>query len=137
MFRLLFALTAVQCADTTTFRLHMRCVVSLPQQTFCRKIQICQNKCIRFCLKLNNRDHEGVEEFRKINWLPTKERVEQCVCAKSCLPHTHPNYTNLSIMATTREGHTADYNYHTEILVMVTKLFLSQARNYGIIYLLK
>ena len=33
------------------------------------------------CLKLNNRDHVGVKEFREINWLPTKERFEQCVCA--------------------------------------------------------
>ena len=58
----------------------MCCVVSYPQQTFCQKIQICQNKCIRFCLKLKNRDHVGVKEFREINWLPTKERFEQCVC---------------------------------------------------------
>ena len=52
----------------------------LPQQSFRQKIQMCQNNCIRFCLKLNNRDHVGVKEFREINWLPTKERFEQCVC---------------------------------------------------------
>ena len=46
---------------------------------FVKIFQICQNKCIRFCLKLNNRDHAGVKEFREINWLPTKERSEQCV----------------------------------------------------------
>ena len=48
---------------------------------FVKKIQICQNKCIRFCLKLNNRDHVDVKEFREIYWLPTKERFEQCICA--------------------------------------------------------
>ena len=47
---------------------------------FVKKIQISQNKCIRFCLKLDNREHIGVGEFRKINWLPTKERFEQCLC---------------------------------------------------------
>ena len=32
-------------------------------------------------LKLNSRDHVGVKEFREINWIPSKERLEQCVCA--------------------------------------------------------
>ena len=32
-----------------------------------------------FCLYLDNRAHLGLEEFRKINWLPTRERFEQCV----------------------------------------------------------
>ena len=47
---------------------------------FSRKVQIAQNKCIRFCLSLENRTHIGIDEFRKINWLPTRERFEQCVC---------------------------------------------------------
>ena len=42
-------------------------------------MQTCQNKCIRFCLNMGNRDHIGVQEFKKINWLPTKERFEQCL----------------------------------------------------------
>ena len=41
--KLLFALTVMQCTDTTTFRSNKR---------FVKKIQICQNKCIRFCLQL-------------------------------------------------------------------------------------
>ena len=41
--------------------------------------KIAQNKCIRFCLFLENRAHIGINEFRKINWLPTRERFEQCV----------------------------------------------------------
>ena len=45
-----------------------------------KKIQISQNKCIRYCLKLDNRSHVGVVEFKKLNWLPTKERVYQCIC---------------------------------------------------------
>ena len=39
-----------------------------------------QNKCIRFCLSLGNRHHIGMAEFKKINWLPTRERFIQCVC---------------------------------------------------------
>ena len=49
-------------------------------QKFKGKIQSAQNKCIRFCLMLGNRAHIGVNEFQRINWLPTKKRFEQCVC---------------------------------------------------------
>ena len=44
-----------------------------------KKIQTAQNKCIRFCLGLENRDHIGVNEFKTINWLPVQNRYEQCV----------------------------------------------------------
>ena len=43
------------------------------------KLQVTQNKCIRFCLKVNSRQHIEAKEFKKINWLSTKERVEQCI----------------------------------------------------------
>ena len=45
-----------------------------------KKIQTSQNKCIKYCLNLDNRTHVGIDEFIKINWLPTKERVVQCIC---------------------------------------------------------
>ena len=44
-----------------------------------KKLQITQNKCIRFCLGLDNRTHIGVNEFKTINWLPTQDRYKQCV----------------------------------------------------------
>ena len=47
-----------------------------------KKIQTAQNKCIRFCLNLSNRAHIGINEFKTVNWLPTKERSEQCTAAK-------------------------------------------------------
>ena len=31
-------------------------------------------------MKLDNRSHVGVVELKKLNWLPTKERVYQCIC---------------------------------------------------------
>ena len=46
-----------------------------------KKIQAAQNKCIRFYLKLKNTAHIGVAEFKAINWLSTKNRMDQCVCA--------------------------------------------------------
>ena len=45
-----------------------------------KRIQIAQNKCIRYCLNLDNKAHIGKNEFLKIIWLPTKKRVEQCIC---------------------------------------------------------
>ena len=44
-----------------------------------KKVQIAQNKCIRFCLNLDNMSHIGSKEFTEINWLPVKERVYQCI----------------------------------------------------------
>ena len=38
-----------------------------------------QNKCIRFCFKLDKMHHMSEEEFRLINWLPTSKRVDQCI----------------------------------------------------------
>ena len=43
------------------------------------KLQIVQNKCIRFCLQSGYRKHIGVREFEAINWLPVGVRFEQCV----------------------------------------------------------
>ena len=43
------------------------------------KLQICQNKCIRFCLSLGNSSHTGISELKEINWLPVKARFEQNV----------------------------------------------------------
>ena len=48
---------------------------------FKKKIQVAQNKCIRFCLFLENRAHVGISEFKEINWLPTSVRFEQCICS--------------------------------------------------------
>ena len=43
------------------------------------KLQVAQNKCIRFCLNMPARSHISHEEFKNINWLPTKDRVDQCI----------------------------------------------------------
>ena len=46
---------------------------------YTKKVQIAQNKCIMFCLFLESMAHIGVDDFHKINRLPTRERFEQCV----------------------------------------------------------
>ena len=44
-----------------------------------KKIQITQNKCIRFCLRLDKMHHISEGDFRLINWLPTNKIVDQCI----------------------------------------------------------
>ena len=41
-------------------------------------LQTAQNKCTRFCLKLNDRFSIKSKDFGTINWLPIHERVLQC-----------------------------------------------------------
>ena len=40
-----------------------------------------QNKCIRFCLQLDNMSHVGIDELQKINWLNTYDRYRQSLCS--------------------------------------------------------
>ena len=42
------------------------------------RLQAAQNKFIRFCLKLGDRTSIKVKEFKKTNWLPIQDRVNQC-----------------------------------------------------------
>ena len=45
------------------------------------RLQAAQNKCIRFCLKLDDRFRLKSKEFERINWLPVQERISQyAVC---------------------------------------------------------
>ena len=47
-------------------------------------------------LKLDNRAHIGANEFKEINWLPTKERVSQCICVNvfKFFNNMAPDYTS-------------------------------------------
>ena len=46
-------------------------------------MQIFQNKCLRFCLNLNNRAHLGQKEFKQINWLPIDDRFKEIISSMS------------------------------------------------------
>ena len=60
------------------------------------KLQILQNKCIRFCLNLNNRPYIGRNEFEQINWLPVNDRFKQII---STMPFKFCNNTNPPYMS--------------------------------------
>ena len=44
-----------------------------------KKLQVMQNKCIRFCLQLDKMSTISHKEFKDLNWLPVITRFEQCV----------------------------------------------------------
>ena len=51
-----------------------------------------------FCLSMENRARIGVEKFKKINWLPTRERFKQYVCVsayKFCINLAPANMANI------------------------------------------
>ena len=48
-------------------------------QNMKNKIQITQNKCIRYCLQLHKMTHIPKNEFETLNWLPVKERFNQSI----------------------------------------------------------
>ena len=58
------------------------------------RIQTIQNKCIRFCLKLEQLKHISHEGFERLNWLPATYRFKQCVngIAFKYLNEQCPNY---------------------------------------------
>ena len=43
------------------------------------RIQTSQNKCIRFCLRLDKMTHISRTQFEILNWLPVTERFNQCI----------------------------------------------------------
>lgn len=43
------------------------------------RLQVTQNKIIRFVLKMDPRSHVGANEFKSLGWLPVSRRVEQIV----------------------------------------------------------
>ena len=55
------------CYNSTAFWLYF-CSAWYPNvnKIFKSKLQIIQNKCIRFCLQLNSRSHIGVKEFEQL-----------------------------------------------------------------------
>ena len=42
-----------------------------------QRLQICQNKMLRYVLGLHPRSHIGYNEFKIVNWLPVEKRVQQ------------------------------------------------------------
>ena len=57
------------------------------------EIQTTQNKCVRFCLSLDKMTHILQNEFEKLNWLPIRNRINQCILS-STVNDIGPNYFN-------------------------------------------
>ena len=62
------------------------------------KLQLLQDKCIRFCLNLNNRVHIRQKELKQTNWLPVNDRFKKIISSiirslKFC-NNTSPLYVN-------------------------------------------
>ena len=58
------------------------------------KLQVTQNKLVRFVLNLDHRAHIEHNHFKQLNWLPVKDRVNQIIlCHVFKLRHgLSPNY---------------------------------------------
>ena len=90
------------------------------QKKFKSKLQICQNKCIRFCLSLGSRSHIGAHEFETINWLPVSERFQQCV-----ITHVFKQKNKLAPKFMDEMFVSAD-QYQTKTRASINKLFQPQ-----------
>ena len=87
---------------------------------------------MRQVLKLENRAHVGINEFKEINWLSTKERFEQCVCTnifKICLRNMYLDLT----MGTASIYQSANYTCHTETAIMAKRQFHSLDPNNSVL----
>ena len=43
------------------------------------RLQVTQNKIIRFIFQMDPRSHVGADTFRSLRWLPVSKRVEQII----------------------------------------------------------
>ena len=81
------------------------------KQEYKNKLKVLQNKCIRFCLQLDNREHIGTEHFDEINWLLMDQRFKQCLSTSvfELLSQMYPQYIN-EIYETSNQNNTATRN---------------------------
>ena len=73
-------------------------------------LQASQNKCIRFCLELNDKSSIESKDFEKINWLPIHERVSHCSLGSICrfFVKDCPNYLDeIYVLLETNGVHTS------------------------------
>ena len=90
-FRLKFLRRQAKCLNLASKRLLSSALIQCHMDYACsswyhglqknlkHKLQILQNKTIRFVLDLTPRSHIGYSEFNRVNWLPVRFRVQQIV----------------------------------------------------------
>ena len=62
-----------------SFRLRLFLLVYGNSKIAKNRLQVTQNKIIRFGLKMDPRSHVGANEFKSIGWLPVSRRVDQII----------------------------------------------------------
>ena len=74
-------------------------------------MQVLQNKCIPFCLQLDNIEHIETERFDKISWLPIDQRFNQCPSTSvfKFFSEMRPQYVNETYQ-TTNQTNTVNRN---------------------------
>ena len=70
-------------------------------QSLKHKLQVTQNKLIRFVLNLDPRAHVGHQQFESLNWLPVDKRVEQIMmCHTFKIKHNlAPDYMDYCLVS--------------------------------------
>ena len=95
------------------------CQIWFPNLTkaLSNKIKCAQNKCIRFCLNLNNRAPLDKKEFKVINWLSINESVNQCMCVGgyNFFNNTSPSYMSDIFIHSKVTKHTRNYMHRFNI----------------------
>ena len=96
------------------------------------KVQIAQNKCIRFCQKLDKRYHISNKEFESINWLPVNKRVHQCInVITKFVNNACPHYLN-EIYEFARQWRTESRSNFAKLKVLFRK---TNMRSNGLSYI--
>ena len=88
-----------------------------------KKLQITQNKCIRFCLKLDKMHHISEEDFKTINWLPVDQRVQQSlnVIVFKYVNNACPYYMK-EVFEYASQGRTSSRNNYPKLKIPFRKL---------------
>ena len=87
-------------------------------ETFKKKLQVMQNKMIRFILKLDNRSHIGNDELIKAGFLNVSDRIKQLklghvfkIWNKTCPKYLTENFTRLNENSDRSETRAKAYNF--------------------------
>ena len=81
-----------------------------------------QNKCIRFCLKLDKMHHTSEEPFKTVSWLPVDHRVQQSinVAVFKYVNNARPYYMK-EIVEYASQGRISSSNYYAGLKVAFCK----------------
>ena len=83
-----------------------------------KRLQCAQNKCIRFCLRLGFRESVTTAHFRKINWLPVKDRFSQTLMTTiyNVINSNGPDYMSELFCLAYQNGPCTRFSYKKLIL---------------------